>query len=74
MSPAVSVFRAGLDRRSWSKFSSDAINSSDANPALVAKLLGHQGLEILMKHYFTENPEAMKNVGGTPGAGSSMMG
>ncbi|HEY2157155.1 MAG TPA: tyrosine-type recombinase/integrase [Isosphaeraceae bacterium] len=40
------------------RFASDAINDSDANPAVVAKLLGHAGMETLMKNYFRENPEA----------------
>jgi integrase len=40
------------------RFASDAINDSDANPAVVAKLLGHSGMETLMKNYFRENPEA----------------
>ena len=40
------------------RFASDAINESDANPAVVAKLLGHAGMETLMKNYFRENPEA----------------
>jgi integrase len=40
------------------RFASDAINHSDANPAVVAKLLGHAGMETLMKNYFRENPEA----------------
>ena len=40
------------------KFASDAINESDANPAMVARLLGHADMTMLMKHYFRENPEA----------------
>ncbi len=40
------------------RFASDAINESDANPAVVARLLGHAGMETLMKNYFRENPEA----------------
>jgi integrase len=40
------------------RFASDAINESDANPAIVAKLLGHAGMEMLMKHYLHDNPEA----------------
>ncbi len=39
-------------------FASDAINESDANPAVVAKLLGHSGMETLMRFYFREDPEA----------------
>jgi integrase len=40
------------------RFASNAINESDANPAMVAKLLGHADMTTLMKNYFRENPEA----------------
>lgn len=40
------------------RFASDAINESDANPAMVARLLGHADMTMLMRHYFRENPEA----------------
>jgi len=40
------------------RFASDAINESDANPAMVARLLGHAGMDTLMKNYFRENPVA----------------
>jgi len=40
------------------RFASDAINESDANPAMVARLLGHAGMDTLMKNYFRENAEA----------------
>ena len=42
------------------KYSSDAINNSNVNPALVAKLLGHSDLTMLLRHYFKESPEAMR--------------
>jgi hypothetical protein len=32
------------------RFASDAINNADANPAVVAKLLSHAGMETLMKN------------------------
>jgi integrase len=41
-------------------FASNAINDAAANPALIAKQLGHRGLEVLMKNYFRENPDAMR--------------
>ena len=44
-------------RHAWA---SAAINESDANPALVAKLLGHQDLTMLLRRYFHEDPEAMR--------------
>jgi integrase len=40
-------------------FASSAINDSNANPAHVARLLGHSDLNMLLKHYFHESPEAM---------------
>lgn len=39
---------------------SKAINDSDANPALVARLGGHADLTMLLRTYFHEDPEAMK--------------
>lgn len=42
------------------RFASDAINRNNANPAVVAKLLGHSDTSILMKHYYRENPEAAR--------------
>jgi integrase len=36
-----------------------AINASNVNPAIVASLVGHVGLEILMKHYYEQDPKAM---------------
>jgi len=41
-------------------FVSNAINDSDANAALVAKLAGHVDLNMLLKVYFKEKPEAMR--------------
>lgn len=41
-------------------FISWAINEADVNPALVAGLVGHSDLDMLMKHYFHANPEALK--------------
>ena len=43
------------------RFASDAINSGNINPALVARALGHAGLEVLMKNYFRENPDAVRH-------------
>jgi integrase len=40
------------------RFASDAINESDANPAMVARLLGHANMDMLMRFYLHENPEA----------------
>jgi integrase len=40
-------------------FASSAINDSNANPAHVARLLGHSDLTMLLKTYFHESPEAM---------------
>jgi integrase/recombinase XerC len=44
------------------KFTSDAINDGNANPALVAKALGHADLNMLLKHYLRENPDAVKKM------------
>ena len=44
-------------RHTWA---SNAINNSDANPALVAKMLGHTDLTMLLRTYFHEDPEAMR--------------
>ncbi len=44
------------------KFTSDAINSGNANPALVAKALGHADLNMLLKHYLREDPEAVRRM------------
>lgn len=41
-------------------FASKAINESNVNPALVARLLGHSDLTMLLKHYLQEDPEALK--------------
>ena len=41
-------------------FISNAINDSDANAALIAKLVGHADLTMLMRVYFKENPAAMR--------------
>ena len=41
-------------------FASAAINKSNMNAALVARQLGHKGMEVLLKHYLRENPEAMR--------------
>lgn len=43
-----------------SKFTSDAINNANANPALIAKSLGHSDLNMLLKHYLREDPEAVR--------------
>lgn len=40
-------------------FISSAINASNVNPAIIASLVGHVGLEILMKHYYEQDPKAM---------------
>lgn len=42
------------------RFASDAINESDANPAIVARLLGHANMDMLLKHYLHDNPEAAR--------------
>lgn len=42
------------------RFASDAINDANANPAVLAKLLGHADTSILMKHYYRENSEAAR--------------
>lgn len=42
------------------KFTSDAINNGNANPALIAKSLGHADLNMLLKHYLREDPEAVR--------------
>jgi integrase len=42
------------------RFTSDAINNGNANPALVAKALGHTDLKMLLKHYLKEDPEAVR--------------
>jgi integrase len=39
---------------------STAINEKNVNPALVAQLVGHVGLDVLLKHYLQEDPEALK--------------
>ena len=39
-------------------FISSAINHSNVNPAIVAHLAGHS-VEVMMKHYFEADPEAM---------------
>jgi integrase len=52
------VFPYGVRAR----FTSDAINNGNANPALIAKQLGHTGLEMLMKHYLKEDPEAVRKM------------
>jgi integrase len=39
---------------------SRAINETNVNPALVAKLLGHTDLVYLMRNYFHEDPDAMR--------------
>lgn len=44
------------------RFASDAINQKNANPALVARFLGHADTSMLMKHYFREDPEAARRV------------
>jgi integrase len=49
------VFPYGVRAR----FTSDAINNGNANPALIARQLGHTGLEMLLKHYLHEDPEAI---------------
>ena len=42
-------------------FASNAINGKgNVNPALVAKLLGHEDLTMLMRTYFLEDPKAMR--------------
>jgi integrase len=41
-------------------FASRAINQSNVNPALVAKLLGHTDLTMLLQHYLEEDPEALQ--------------
>ena len=43
-----------------SKFTSDAINNGNANPALIAKSLGHADLNMLLKHYLREDPDAVR--------------
>lgn len=43
-------------------FASRAINDANANPALVAKALGHADLRTLLKHYLREDPEAVKKM------------
>jgi integrase len=40
------------------RFASGAINDADANPAMVARLLGHADMTMIFRHYFRENPEA----------------
>lgn len=42
------------------KFASDAINNANVNPAHVARQLGHQDLTMLLRHYFHEDPGAMR--------------
>lgn len=39
-------------------FISSAINEANVNPAVVATLAGH-GIDVLMKHYFEADPQAM---------------
>lgn len=41
------------------RFTSHALNDTDANPAHVARLLGHKDLNMLMKNYFQESPDVM---------------
>jgi len=41
------------------RFASSAINDGNANPALIAKALGHADLNMLLKHYLKEDPEAV---------------
>lgn len=41
-------------------FISTALNEKNVNPALVAQLVGHVGLDMLLKHYAQEDPEALK--------------
>jgi integrase len=41
-------------------FISSAINEKNVNPALVAQLVGHVGLDVLLKHYLQEDPEALR--------------
>lgn len=43
-------------------FASRAINDGNANPALVAKALGHGDLKMLLKHYLREDPEAVRKM------------
>lgn len=40
-------------------FISSAINEANINPAIVASLVGHVGLEIIMKHYYEQDPKAL---------------
>ena len=55
------VFPYGVRAR----FTSDAINNGNANPALIAKQLGHTGLEMLTKHYSEGRPRSRpENAGG----------
>jgi integrase len=42
------------------RFASDGINNGNANPALIAKALGHADLNMLLKHYLREDPEAVR--------------
>jgi integrase/recombinase XerC len=42
------------------RFASDAINNGNANPALIAKTLGHADLNMLLKHYLREDPDAVR--------------
>jgi integrase len=39
---------------------STALNEKNVNPALVAQLVGHVGLDMLLKHYAQEDPEALR--------------
>jgi integrase len=50
------VFPYGVRTR----FASDAINTANANPALIAKSLGHTDLSMLLKHYLHADPEAVR--------------
>ena len=50
------VFPYGVRTR----FASDAINNANANPALIARSMGHVGLTMLLKHYLREDPEAVR--------------
>jgi len=41
-------------------FASRAINQTNVNPALVAQLLGHQDLDMLLRHYLESDPTALQ--------------
>lgn len=41
-------------------FISAAINDRNVNPALVAQLVGHVGLDMILKHYLQEDPDALR--------------